>query len=84
MRYKKSIQEFYEALLIIGGQHLATFIAQNLGGHGISTICYVRYMKCEDESIKCVSVSACKRNQPNSKTATSCKITQTTSSCKIT
>eukprot|EP00112_Aurelia_sp_Birch-Aquarium-sp1_P008356 Seg1918.2 transcript_id=Seg1918.2/GoldUCD/mRNA.D3Y31 product="hypothetical protein" protein_id=Seg1918.2/GoldUCD/D3Y31 len=38
MRNKKSVQEFYEALLIIGGPRLATFVAQNLGGPGIHTI----------------------------------------------
>ena len=45
-RYSKSIRDFYEALLILGGPKLATSVATNIGGPGINTIYHWRKQKC--------------------------------------
>ena len=43
-RYNKSVQEFYEVLLILGGPRLARFVAENLDGPGINTMYHWRQM----------------------------------------
>ena len=41
-RYSKSLHDFYEAILIIGGPKLATFVAMNIGGPGLDTVYHWR------------------------------------------
>ena len=37
-RYKPSVQQFYENLLILGGPRLAKFVSINLDGLGLNTV----------------------------------------------
>ena len=37
-RYKPSVQQFYEVLLMLGGPRLAKFVSINLDGPGLNTI----------------------------------------------